>query len=147
MKRTRIQAMSELYNERWKYWADQGKRSVHIEHATHQYAVENVKCGDEVAFELAVEGRSIHSIGYRTKGCSICLGTIAFLAEKLSSASLPEAVESLQKLESFLTSPEKLSLENDWSHFELIKRYPTRVGCVLLPTKALLKIVQEVKKV
>lgn len=138
--------MSELYNERWKYWADQGKRSVHIEAATHQHAVENVKCGDQVAFELAVQGRSIQAIGYRAKGCSICLGTTAFLAQKLSSASLPEAIESLQKLESFLKSPEKLSLENDWSHFELIQRYPTRVGCVLLPTKALLKIVQEVNK-
>lgn len=131
--------MQQLYNEDWKKWANKGKQKKLISQPFERLNCVNASCGDEVNFSISIEDNRIKDIGFDAKGCSICLGTTAFLSSHLINLQIDDAVFELQKIEGIVLKSE-LKVENSpLKLFKLLADFPTRINCVLLETKNLLK--------
>lgn len=131
-----------LYNETWSKWSTLGKKSKHLEGDFERIKAANISCGDEVVFEIKHKNNRFISIGFTSKGCSICLATSAFLAEYLEAKDFKTAQNDLIQLEKFIQNEDENNLIKDFELFSLLHLYPTRTGCVFLNTKTLLKFIK-----
>lgn len=132
-----------LFNNTWSFWSAKGKEGKTIDPPFDQLSKKNVRCGDAVFFDIFVESKSLKSIGYHSKGCSICLATSAFLAEYLLNKSLDEAIKSLHQIERIVNGNADEVADQAFDFFKLLHQYPTRKECVLINTKTLLKFLND----
>lgn len=131
--------MQQLYNDEWKEWAKKGKQKKLISQPFETLHCVNRSCGDEVNFSICVEDNRIKDIGFDAKGCSICLGTTAFLSSRLIDLQVEDAISELQNIEEIVLKSELNAENSSLKLFELLADFPTRINCVLLETKNLLK--------
>lgn len=107
-----------------------------LEHPTHQHQGMNPLCGDEVEFQLQLEGDRIQDVRFQGSGCSISLASASMLAEQLRGKTLAEVSELTSVFKKWMKDrqaeecPEELG---DFAALAGVRSYPVRVKCALLP--------------
>lgn len=135
---------SHPYSKDWSYWSSKSKEPNRLKGQFLTVSSANHRCGDEVFFELEVDNNSFKRIGFNSKGCSICMGTSAFLSSYLEGKPLASAEIILNEIEKIIEDNSYKSLNADIELFTLLQQFPTRIGCVLLNTKTLLKFIKAI---
>lgn len=136
--------MKQLYNDEWKKWAKAAKSVKTISPPFETIHCVNRSCGDTVDFSIKVQNYLIKDIGFDAEGCSICLGTTAFLSNHLNGMSVNQAILELQKIEEIVENGELKEENSPLNLFNLIADFPTRLNCVLLETKNLLNFLKAI---
>lgn len=134
--------MKQLYNDEWKKWASLGKVKKQIAEPFNTLHCVNRSCGDAVDFSIRIQNNLIKDIGFDAVGCSICLGTTAFVSEHLKGLAINQAILELQKINEIVENGHLKEHYSDLMLFELLADFPTRINCVLLETKNLLKFLK-----
>lgn len=102
----------------------------------------NPFCGDEVTLQMKLDAAGRVSVASaQSEGCSIIQAAASMLAQEMEGKTLVEVLELAQALRSMLRGHD----EDDHQHGELgdlkalevVRQYPVRIKCALLPLTAL----------
>lgn len=100
-----------------------------------QGRAENQLCGDAIDLDIrAVDGR-IEELAHRTKGCALVTASASLLAETSSEATEAEALARAAALRAWLSGDGPLPAE--LTPLQVVRVFPSRRRCVLLPWEAL----------
>ena len=106
--------------------------------ATTSAHLSNPTCGDEVSVEAIVDGGVIRDVRFTGQGCSIAQASASMMTELARGASIGAVRRTQAALERLLRrEPVTRDALGDLLAFEAVARYPARVGCVLMPWRAL----------
>lgn len=107
----------------------------------------NNSCGDDLTLYVQVKNNQIENISYQIKGCILSKASMSILADQVVGKDLSEVKLVLsdfsKMMQGVAISTEKLGKELPILH-EVVK-FPVRIKCVMLPFKALEKIIEEVE--
>jgi nitrogen fixation NifU-like protein len=106
--------------------------------ATTSARLSNPTCGDEVTVEAIIDGGVIRDIRFTGRGCSIAQASASMMTEMAKGASVGAVRRTRAALERLLArEPVTRDALGALVAFEAVARYPARVGCVLMPWRAL----------
>jgi SUF system NifU family Fe-S assembly protein len=133
--------MSDLYREALLDHCRSPRNATSLSDPDFRSAVKNPFCGDEVAIQICMESGFISAVGVQGYGCSICRSSASIMGEQLTGRSLEEA-EALSGLFSRVMQGRTCSeTEREQLHpLEAlfgVRKFPTRIKCVLLAWIAL----------
>tara|TARA_B100001057_G_scaffold366213_1_gene369498 strand:+ start:1200 stop:1598 length:399 start_codon:yes stop_codon:yes gene_type:complete len=114
----------------------------HIEDHTHHSKLKNPLCGDEILINLIIKKDKIVEFGYQGKSCVYCQAS-ANLLSKISINNKKNKINGLcDDVITFFNGNLK-TIDKKWSYFNKLfnKKNLSRKDCILLPIKALKKIV------
>lgn len=131
----------QLYNESWKYWSNLAKNPRSISPPYQEFDAANLSCGDQVRIKIRIQNNQIAALSFEATGCSICLGTIAFLSEKLTGLTMNEASNVIEDIEKLINGTLDRDASEELVHFELLQKFPTRVQCVKISTRIVKKAI------
>lgn len=102
----------------------------------------NPFCGDRVSLQLKLDDQEkVCLVGTRSEGCSIIQATASMMGESLRGKSLPELEELSRRFHSMMrdgqTHDEIVEPMGDLEALQVVRRYPVRIKCALLPWVAL----------
>jgi nitrogen fixation protein NifU and related proteins len=101
----------------------------------------NPFCGDQVSLQLKLDptGR-VAQVASRAQGCSIIQASASMMSEVLAGKTLDELERLAQRFRDQMQGKAPSEQRGELSHMEplqVVRRYPVRVKCVLLPWTAL----------
>jgi len=100
---------------------------------THQNEQYNPLCGDRVLVKLCVKDDVIEALAFEGEACAICMASASLLCEELLDQRT-DVVESTHNwLEQALAEPDLGGGPARLLPLLGVRRYPSRVKCVLLP--------------
>lgn len=106
--------------------------------ATASAHISNPTCGDEVTVEAIVDGGVIRDIRFTGQGCSIAQASASIMTGMAKGASVGAVRRTRAALERLLRrEPVTRDALGDLLAFEAVARYPARIGCALMPWRAL----------
>ncbi|HEX2781784.1 MAG TPA: SUF system NifU family Fe-S cluster assembly protein [Gemmatimonadaceae bacterium] len=109
-----------------------------LPHANARASVVNPACGDEITVEAIVEGGIVREARFTGQGCSIAQASASMMTEMARGASVGAVRRTAEALRKLLA---KESVTRDalgeLLAFEVVARYPARVGCAMMPWRAL----------
>lgn len=110
-----------------------------LPHPTHQARGRNPSCGDEINVQLQVEGEHIHDVRFNGVGCAICIASASMMTEAIKGDTVANALDLQQHFRSLITGQEEVDEDvlGKLVSLEAVKRYPSRIKCVLLGWHAL----------
>lgn len=111
-----------------------------VEHPTHQSALTNPLCGDEIDLELDVQDAVIRDIRFRSRGCSISQAAASMMTQVVKSRPPAEALALADRMTAMMHGDADAA--NDRALGDLralagVAKFPVRVKCALLPWNAL----------
>ena len=116
--------------------------------AAHEF---NPFCGDEVTLkaQLDTSGR-VARVSSESEGCSIIQASASMMAEAMEG-KLAEEMEELARLFRQLMQGQEMSAESlgtlkDLAALQVVRQYPVRIKCALLPWTALEEGLDELKR-
>lgn len=95
----------------------------------------NPRCGDDVEVGLLVESDQIVSVGFRGRGCSICMASTSMLTDAVANLSPEEAVELHARVVCWFE--DRGELPSKLAPLDAIKSSPSRKRCAMLGWNAL----------
>lgn len=101
----------------------------------------NPSCGDTVFVQLKMEEDKITDIRHEGSGCSICCSAASVISDVLRGRQKNDALEILHEYHSLIQGKEynKTILNNDLIVYEGVSKFPARVKCATLASKAVEK--------
>ena len=113
-----------------------------IENFTHKSKYKSKMCGDEIEISLIVKDQKIIDMGYKCKSCIYCQASASLLSKLSVNKSLVKINELIEFVNNFFKST-NLKFAKEWKPFEKLfdMKNISRKECILLPFKALKKIV------
>ena len=124
--------------------AANSKNNKDIKNHTHYSKLKNSICGDEIQIKLIIKNDKIIKFGYQTTSCVYCQAS-ASLISKISINNKKDKINKLcDEAKLFFNKNEK-NFNKNWKLFSnlFIKENFSRKDCILLPFKALKKIVSD----
>lgn len=108
--------------------------------ATHQAALDNPLCGDQVTMRLRVDGDRIVEAAFEARGCAVSRAAASLWTERLTGCSLAEATDLLERYARFCAEPPEAPMDEALG--ELIALAGVRAArsrrlCATLPSRAL----------
>ena len=124
--------------------AANSKNNKDIKNHTHYSKLKNSICGDEIQIKLIIKEEKIIKFGYQTASCIYCQASASLLSE-ISVNSKKDKISMLCDEAKLFFSKDKKIFNNNLKLFSnlFIKENFTRKDCILLPFKALKKIVSD----
>ena len=124
--------------------AANSKNNKDIKNHTHYSKLKNSICGDEIQIKLIIKEEKIIKFGYQTASCIYCQASASLLSE-ISVNSKKDKISKLCDEAKLFFSKDKKIFNNNLKLFSnlFIKENFTRKDCILLPFKALKKIVSD----
>ena len=118
------------------------KNNKDIKNHTHYSKLKNSICGDEIQIKLIIKKDKIINFGYQTNSCIYCQASASLLS-KISTNNKKDKISKLCDDAKLFFSKDKKIFNNDWKLFSNLftKEHFARKDCILLPFKALKKIV------
>ncbi|HEX8849999.1 MAG TPA: SUF system NifU family Fe-S cluster assembly protein [Gemmatimonadaceae bacterium] len=111
--------------------------------ANARATVTNPVCGDEIGVEAIVEAGVIRNLRFTGQGCSIAQASASMMTEVVRGASVGAARRTGEALRKLLAEePVTRDALGELLAFEVVARYPARVGCALMPWRALEQALQ-----
>ncbi len=107
---------------------------------THFATAENPVCGDKIALYVNEQNSILRDVKFTGEGCAICLASASLMTEIIKFKPVKDARELFHLFESYLKMgfPENPGELDLLKAFGVIKKYPIRIKCVLLPWDALM---------
>ncbi len=108
----------------------------------------NPFCGDRVGLKLKLDQQSrVSEINADSEGCSIIQASTSMLSDQLKGKTLEEISGLAETFRSMMggkdTPPESLAKLGELDALQVVRRYPVRIKCALLPWTALEEAMQE----
>ena len=118
------------------------KNNKDIKNHTHFIKLKNSVCGDEIKLKLIINGNKITNIGYQTESCIYCQASASLLSKISMNSKRVKIVKLCDEAKSFFNKDEK-NLNKNLKLFSklFVKENLSRKDCILLPFKAMEKIV------
>ena len=115
-----------------------------IKKFTHYSKSKNPLCGDEILIKLIINNQRIVDFGYQGKSCIYCQATASVLSNKLVNYKTIKIEELCDYAETYFGENHK-NLRKEWIFLNklLSQKNASRQQCILLPFKALKKIVSK----
>ena len=104
----------------------------------------NPLCGDHIEIKLNIYENQIIDFAYQTKSCVFCQASASMLSKKTIKKDIISTKKFLMIAEKLFEN-DKISLNSDWNTLKKIfnKKNLSRKECLLLPIRALLKIINQ----
>ena len=107
----------------------------------------NPFCGDRVNLQLKLDGEGrVVQVAAQSEGCSIIQATASLMAETLHGRKLSELVDLAEHFREMMQGkPLSEDVVEELSHLEaltVVRQFPVRIKCALLPWVALEEAVQ-----
>tara|TARA_E500000178_G_C16616937_1_gene571577 strand:+ start:48 stop:446 length:399 start_codon:yes stop_codon:yes gene_type:complete len=114
----------------------------YIEDSTHHSKLKNPLCGDEILINLIIEKDKIVDFGYQGKSCVYCQAS-ANLLSKISINKQKSKINELCDDAKLFFEGNNEVIKNKWKFMHKLfkSENKTRKECLLLPFKAMKKIV------
>ena len=114
-----------------------------IKHYTDVAKQKNPLCGDHIEIKLNIYENQIIDFAYQTKSCVFCQASASMLSKKTIKKDIISTKNFLMIAEKLFEN-DKISLNSDWKTLKKIfnKKNLSRKECLLLPVRALLKIIK-----
>ncbi len=118
------------------------KNNKDIKNHTHFIKLKNSVCGDEIKLKLIINGDKITNIGYQTESCIYCQASASLLSKISMNSKRVKIMKLCDEAKSFFNKDEK-NLNKNLKLFSklFVKENLSRKDCILLPFKAMEKIV------
>ncbi len=118
------------------------KNNKDIKNHTHFIKLKNSVCGDEIQLKLIIKGNKITNIGYQTESCIYCQASASLLSKISMNSKKVKIMKLCVEAKSFFNKDEK-NLNRNLKLFSklFVKENYSRKDCILLPFKAMEKIV------
>tara|TARA_B100001029_G_C14874611_1_gene346499 strand:+ start:59 stop:466 length:408 start_codon:yes stop_codon:yes gene_type:complete len=115
-----------------------------IKHYTDIAKQKNPLCGDHIEIKLNIYENQIIDFAYQTKSCVFCQASASMLSKKTIKKDIISTKKFLMIAEKLFEN-DNISLNSDWKTLKKIfnKKNLSRKECLLLPIKALLKIIKQ----
>tara|TARA_B100000427_G_C15105771_1_gene419272 strand:- start:46 stop:453 length:408 start_codon:yes stop_codon:yes gene_type:complete len=115
-----------------------------IKHYTDIAKQKNPLCGDHIEIKLNIYENQIIDFAYQTKSCVFCQASASMLSKKTIKKDIISTKKFLMIAEKLFEN-DKISLNSDWETLKKIfnKKNLSRKECLLLPIRALLKIIKQ----
>ena len=115
-----------------------------IKHYTDIAKKKNPLCGDHIEIKLNIYENQIIDFAYQTKSCVFCQASASMLSKKTIKKDIISTKKFLMIAEKLFEN-DKISLNSDWKTLKKIfnKKNLSRKECLLLPIRALLKIIKQ----
>ena len=115
-----------------------------IKHYTDIAKQKNPLCGDHIEIKLNIYEYQIIDFAYQTKSCVFCQASASMLSKKTIKKDIISTKKFLMIAEKLFEN-DKISLNSDWKTLKIIfnKKNLSRKECLLLPIRALLKIIKQ----
>ena len=115
-----------------------------IKHYTDIAKQKNTLCGDHIEIKLNIYENQIIDFAYQTKSCVFCQASASMLSKKTIKKDIISTKKFLMIAEKLFEN-DKISLNSDWKTLKKIfnKKNLSRKECLLLPIRALLKIIKQ----
>ena len=115
-----------------------------IKHYTDIAKQKNPLCGDHIEIKLSIYENQIIDFAYQTKSCVFCQASASMLSKKTIKKDIISTKKFLMIAEKLFEN-DKISLNSDWKTLKKIfnKKNLSRKECLLLPIRALLKIIKQ----
>ena len=115
-----------------------------IKHYTDIAKQKNPLCGDHIEIKLNIYENQIIDFAYQTKSCVFCQASASMLSKKTIKKDIISTKKFLMIAEKLFEN-DKISLNSDWKTLKKIfnKKNLSRKECLLLPIRALLKIINQ----
>ena len=99
----------------------------------------NLFCGDRATLQLKLDGRgNICGVSAQAEGCSIIQAATSMLCDQLQGKSLDEVAEIGESYRlAMRNGAEGESELGDLRALQVVRQYPVRIKCALLPLTAL----------
>ena len=124
--------------------AANSKNNKDIKNHTHYSKLKNSICGDEIQIKLIIKEEKIINFGYQTASCIYCQASASLLS-KISINSKKDKISKLCDEAKLFFNKDKNNFKNNLKLFSylFVKENFVRKDCILLPFKALKKIVSD----
>ena len=118
------------------------KNNKDIKNHTHFIKLKNSVCGDEIKLKLIINGNKITNIGYQTESCIYCQASASLLSKISMNSKRVKIMKLCDEAKSFFNKDEK-NLNKNLKLFSklFVKENISRKDCILLPFKAMEKII------
>ena len=122
--------------------ASDTKNNKNIKDYTHIAKSKNPVCGDEIKIKLVIKDEKLIDFGYQGKSCVYCQATASILSKNLIKYKKSKINELCDFAKSFFDKKNN-NIEKKWSFLSKLfnQKNISRKECILLPFKALKKIV------
>ena len=122
--------------------ASDTKNNKNIKDYTHIAKSKNPVCGDEIQIKLVIKDEKLIDFGYQGKSCVYCQATASILSKNLIKYKKSKINELCDFAKSFFDK-ENNNIKKKWSFLSKLfnQKNISRKECILLPFKALKKIV------
>ena len=133
--------MTEIYNNRLLALAKDNKFHIALDSVDAQISKKNPLCGDNIDILLALDKDKISAVQLLVSGCALLKASSNALAEKILHMHVAE-VRSLAEnfIDAFKGDRELPSGSENLKELLVLKDFPARSRCVLLPFEAMLEI-------
>ena len=113
-----------------------------IKNHTHFIKLKNSICGDEIQIKLIIKGEKITNIGYQTDSCIYCQASASLLSKISMNSKKDKIIKLCNEAKLFFDKDEE-NLNKNLKLFSklFVKKNLSRKDCILLPFKAMKKIV------
>ncbi len=105
--------------------------------------MDNPLCGDRITLQLIMQQNHIGQVAYQVRGCMLCKAAASIIGAAAKGCSGQEICGIHEQLVAMLHDEAPGNWPPGWaalSFFEPVQNHRSRHGCVLLPFKALLKV-------
>ena len=118
------------------------KNNKDIKNHTHFIKLKNSICGDEIQIKLIIKGEKITNIGYQTDSCIYCQASASLLSKISMNSKKDKIIKLCNEAKLFFDKNEE-NLNKNLKLFSklFVKKNLSRKDCILLPFKAMKKIV------
>ena len=118
------------------------KNNKDIKNHTHFIKLKNSICGDEIQIKLIIKGEKVTNIGYQTDSCIYCQASASLLSKISMNSKKDKIIKLCNEAKLFFDNDEK-NLNKNLKLFSklFVKKNLSRKDCILLPFKAMKKIV------
>ena len=118
------------------------KNNKDIKNHTHFIKLKNSICGDEIQIKLIIKGEKITNIGYQTDSCIYCQASASLLSKISINSKKDKIIKLCNEAKLFFDKDEE-NLNKNLKLFSklFVKKNLSRKDCILLPFKAMKKIV------
>ena len=94
----------------------------------------NPLCGDELAFDILMDGATLRQVRFHGKGCAISQAAASMLSQQLEGKTVDEAGRIIEALKALMQGHEPdASLDlGDLEALAGVRKFPVRVKCAAL---------------
>jgi len=118
-----------------------------MENAQAEVHMRNPTCGDEIKLQLRVEDGRIAQVAHTGQGCSISQAAVSMMSQKLTDASVEDAVDVARRFTALMHGDESVARDRSLGDLRAlagVSKFPVRVKCALLGFDALQEALKQV---